>query len=189
MLQFREINKKDKGRRFSLDEKIASLSIFKQSPKCYRFIRKIFILPAPQTLIKLINEANVKPGINQNIFQQIKGAVAKLKIEDRLCIILFDEVSLKANLTYNERRDHVIGFATDGETIKTDFADHAQVFMVRGLIRNYKQPVYYSFSSSATRGPDLAKQMKEVVMELLDAGLIVIGSVCDQGTNNRNAIK
>lgn len=46
--------------------------------------------------------------------------------------------------------------------------------MVRGLIRNYKQPVAYTFSSGATKGPELAKQIKTVVKELQDAGFIVL---------------
>lgn len=189
MLQFREIKKKDKGRRFSLNEKIIALSILKQGPKCYRFLRKIFILPAPQTLSKLINQANVKPGINKKIFHQIKEATANLKVEDRLCVLLFDEMALKASITYNERKDHVIGFVTDGQKTKPEYADHAQVFMIRGLTRNYKQPVSYTFSAGATSGPELAKQIKDVIRELQEAGLIVLATISDQGTNNRSANK
>ncbi|KOB65014.1 hypothetical protein OBRU01_23343 [Operophtera brumata] len=68
MMQFREMKKKEIGRRFSVEEKIIALSIMKQSPKCYRFLRKIFILPAAQTLTKLLNKANIKPGINKKLF-------------------------------------------------------------------------------------------------------------------------
>ncbi|KAH9629854.1 hypothetical protein HF086_011504 [Spodoptera exigua] len=38
-MQCQEDHKKEKERRFTLQEKIASLSIFKQSPKGYRFLR------------------------------------------------------------------------------------------------------------------------------------------------------
>ncbi|CAK1598223.1 unnamed protein product [Parnassius mnemosyne] len=61
--------------------------------------------------------------------------------------------------------------------------------MVRGLIKNYKQPVSYTFSAGTTSGPELSVQLKEVIKELQRAGLIVIATVCDQGTNNRQAIK
>lgn len=37
LLQFREHKKGMRGRRFTLEEKIMALSIFKQSPKGYRF--------------------------------------------------------------------------------------------------------------------------------------------------------
>ncbi|KAI5636936.1 transposase protein domain-containing protein [Phthorimaea operculella] len=109
--------------------------------------------------------------------------------EKKLCILLFDEVSLKPQITYSERKDKVTGFVDNGQQRTPEFADHAQVFMVRGLIKNYKQPVSYTFSSSATKGPELASQTKAVVTELQKAGLTVVASVCDQGSNNRQAIK
>lgn len=60
--------------------------------------------------------------------------------------------------------------------------------MVRGLIYNYKQAVSYTFASSATKGPELARQIKEVIGALQESGFIVVASVCDQGTNNRQAL-
>lgn len=39
-----------KGRRFTLDDKIFALSLFKQSGKSYRFISKILALPSRKTL-------------------------------------------------------------------------------------------------------------------------------------------
>ncbi|XP_041968614.1 uncharacterized protein LOC121725650 isoform X1 [Aricia agestis] len=189
LLQFREHKKEKKGRRFTLEEKIVALTIFKQSPKGYRFLRKIFILPSRQILIKLINTADINAGINKNLMAQVKKATLKMKPEHKLCVVLFDEMSLKPNVAYNERKDKVSGFVTNGQETLPEYADHAQVFMIRGLIKNYKQPVAYTFSQSATKGPELAKQLKAVVTELQNAGLIVVATVCDQGTNNVHCIK
>uniref|UniRef100_A0A2A4JY71 THAP-type domain-containing protein n=2 Tax=Heliothis virescens TaxID=7102 RepID=A0A2A4JY71_HELVI len=187
-LQLREDSKKKEGRRFSLQEKISALSILKQSPKAYRYLRKIFILPTAQTLVKLVQQCNIRPGLNKNIMQHITKKAAKMNDVEKLCIVLFDEVALKAHLSYNARQDKVTGVVDNGQQRQIDFADHAQVFMVRGLLKNYKQAVYYTFSASATKGPELARQIKEVVIEVQKAGLIVVGTVCDQGTNNRQAI-
>lgn len=189
LLQFREHKKGMRGRRFTLEEKIMALSIFKQSPKGYRFFRKIYILPSPQTLVKLLRIADIKPGIHKKTINQIKKATENLSVEDRLCVVLFDEMALKANVAYNERRDKVSGFVTNGTETRPEFADHAQVFIIRGLIKNYKQPVAFTFSQAATKGPELAKQLKAVIRELQDAGLIVVATVCDQGTNNVQCIK
>uniref|UniRef100_A0A2H1WNY7 SFRICE_013393 n=1 Tax=Spodoptera frugiperda TaxID=7108 RepID=A0A2H1WNY7_SPOFR len=161
----------------ALDEKNVALSILKQSPKGYRFFRKLFILPAPQTLVNLIQQSNLRPGLNRNIFSQLQKKTEAMKLKDKLCLLIFDEISLKAR------------FVDNGQHRKPEFADHAQVFMVLGLVKNYKQPVSYTFTASATKGPELAKQMKEIVTELQEAGLIVVATVCDQGTNNRQAIK
>lgn len=54
LLQCRENKKKNKGRRFSYEEKILWLSLLKASPKGYRKLGKMFILPTPQTLLKTI---------------------------------------------------------------------------------------------------------------------------------------
>lgn len=98
-------------------------------------------------------------------------------------------MSLQANVTYNERKDRVAGFVTNGSETQQILANHAQVFMVRGLIKNYKEPISYTFSSGATKGPELAKQIKEIITELQKTGFKVLATVCDQGTNNRQAIK
>ncbi|CAB3231574.1 unnamed protein product [Arctia plantaginis] len=189
LLQFREIKKGDRGRRFTLQEKLVSLSIMKQSSKGYRFLRKIFILPSRQILLQLLHQANIKPGINSNTIEQLKKATEAMKLEDKLCILLFDEMSLKPNVAYNERKDRVCGFVTNGDEVYSEYADHAQVFMIRGLLKNYKQPVAYTFSQAATKGPELAKQLKAVVTALQGAGLTVVATVCDQGTNNVSCIK
>lgn len=112
-----------------------------------------------------------------------------MKTEHKLYIILFDEMSLKPNVAYNERKDMVSEFVTNGEERQPIYADHAQVFMIRGVIKNYKQPIVYTFSQSATKDPEIAKQLKLVVIQLQEAGLIVVATVCDQGTNNVNCIK
>lgn len=60
--------------------------------------------------------------------------------------------------------------------------------MLRGLIYNYKQAVSYTFASSATKGPELAKQIKKMTRNLQEAGFKVVATICDQGTNNRQAL-
>lgn len=74
-MQIKQCTKKAKGRRFSNEEKLIALSILKQSPKCYRFLHKIFILPSKYTLNKMIAELNVEAGINQQIFEAVKQEV------------------------------------------------------------------------------------------------------------------
>uniref|UniRef100_A0AAR5P3G2 THAP9-like helix-turn-helix domain-containing protein n=1 Tax=Dendroctonus ponderosae TaxID=77166 RepID=A0AAR5P3G2_DENPD len=50
--QTRNQKLKPRGRRFSLEDKIFALSIYKQSGKGYRFLSKIFSLPSRKTLVK-----------------------------------------------------------------------------------------------------------------------------------------
>ncbi|KAH9629275.1 hypothetical protein HF086_008357 [Spodoptera exigua] len=60
-------------------------------------------------------------------------------------------------------REKITSLVDNGQNRKTEFADHAQVFMLRGLIYNYKQAISYTFASSATKGPERAQQIKDVI--------------------------
>lgn len=53
-----------KGRRYTLDDKILALSLYKTSPKGYRFLSSIFALPSKATLNIILNRIPFKPGIN-----------------------------------------------------------------------------------------------------------------------------
>ncbi|CAK1597656.1 unnamed protein product [Parnassius mnemosyne] len=147
----------------------------------------MLVLPSQQILSTFLNQVNIKPGINNNVFAQLKARANEMKPADKLCILMFDEMLLKANITY-ERKDLVVGFVNNGRETKPEFADHAQVFMIRGLIRKYKQPVAYTFAHAATKGPELSLQIKTIFENLQETGFNVVATVCDQGTNNRNAL-
>ncbi|KAF9407116.1 hypothetical protein HW555_012750 [Spodoptera exigua] len=49
--------------------------------------------------------------------------------------------------------------------------------------------ISYTFASSATKGPERAQQIKDVIRGLQESGFIVVATVCDQGPNNRQALK
>ncbi|KAI5644584.1 hypothetical protein NE865_03473 [Phthorimaea operculella] len=58
IMQYREISKRKMGRRFTKEEKCMALSMYKVGPKAYRWLSKIFILPSPVTLSRMISRAN-----------------------------------------------------------------------------------------------------------------------------------
>ncbi|XP_063624802.1 uncharacterized protein LOC134796548 [Cydia splendana] len=74
-MQINLCNKNKKGRRFSLEEKLIALSIMKQSPKCYRFLHKIFILPSRSTLNKMVAGLKIESGICPQVFEVIRREV------------------------------------------------------------------------------------------------------------------
>lgn len=74
-MQIKQSTKEIKGRRYTDEEKLIALSIMKQSPKCYRFLQKIFILPSKCTLNKMVAQLNIEAGINPQIFEAVKHEV------------------------------------------------------------------------------------------------------------------
>lgn len=75
-MQMTQCTKKSKGRRFSDEEKLIALSVMKQSPKCYRFLHKLLILPSKTTLNKMIQQLKIGAGINSQIFDALKQEVS-----------------------------------------------------------------------------------------------------------------
>lgn len=74
-MQLRLCKEKKKHRRFTEDEKVFFLALFKQGPKSYRFLRKVLILPSEATLKRFVGTLNISSGINAQIFNAIKEEV------------------------------------------------------------------------------------------------------------------
>ncbi|KAF9424311.1 hypothetical protein HW555_000450 [Spodoptera exigua] len=182
-MQFREINKPKMGRRFTKEEKIMALSMYKRGPRAYRWLSKIFILPSSVTLSRLLSKAGLKPGFNEKIFNQLHEKLKGMKEHEKLCTLIFDEMAITLHFNYNRIKDRITGFVNyEGESVRK-IADHVLVFMIRGIVTNYKQPIFYSFSAESTR--ILARLIKQIIQELNRIGFTVMATVCDQGTSNR----
>jgi len=131
-IQLRETHKKTNGRRFTLDEKVLSLSLYKRSPQCYRLLSKIFTLPCRRTLTSLLAKVPINTGISTVTMKVLKNNVAKLPPAQKYCSLLFDEMSISAELHYNETLDMIEGFEDYGYERTQQFADHALVFYDSG---------------------------------------------------------
>ncbi|CAG9783931.1 unnamed protein product [Diatraea saccharalis] len=184
-IQMQKQAKKDaKGRRFSTEEKILCLSLFKKSAKCYRLLSKYFTLPSSRTMKRVLSKIKISEGINKIIFEKIKHSMNDQEVPDRLCTLIFDEMSITPQVFYDSSADKFSGFASNQDTA---FADHALVFMVKGVKKHYKQPVAYYFTSGLKKN-ELKELIKSVIKEVLKTGLIVVATICDQSAVNVGAI-
>jgi len=136
-----------------------------------------------------LSKVPIKPGISTILFEVLKENVKKLKPKERYCILMFDEVNLSAEIHYNETQGKIDGFENDGSSTTQQFADHALLFMVKGITKNFKQPVVYTFVKGATNKYKLCALIKKVVSCIQETGLEIIATVCDQGTSNEGAMK
>lgn len=75
--QLKNQNKKLHGRRYSNDDKILALSIFKQSPKGYKYLSSLFALPSIKTIMSLLRKIPFGPGINYHIIEHLKHIVER----------------------------------------------------------------------------------------------------------------
>lgn len=188
--QIRMQSQKPRGRRFTVDDKVFALSLFKQSGKAYRTLSRVFALPSRKSIVDLLKKIPFEPGINNRIFEHLKTAVKKLKNKlDRYCTVVFDEISISASLQFIASTGKVIGFEDLGHNEQScKFADKALVFMIRGLRKKFKQPVAFYFTNSEMNSIKLSVIIKDVITAVQSTGLIVISTVCDQAPSNVAAI-
>lgn len=173
-----------------MEEKILALSLYKQSGACYKLLSKLFVLPSATTLKYLLRTISLQPGINKFIFEHLRQHIARMNDErDKLCVLMWDEMSLEANLQYDQSNDKIIGFEDWGHRRTSLLADHVLLFMARGIWTGWKIPLSYNFCKSQTKSPQLLRCIKEMVNELTQAGLTIIATVCDQGGPNMTVIK
>ncbi|KAK7457998.1 hypothetical protein BaRGS_00039119 [Batillaria attramentaria] len=186
--QLRAVDKKKKGVRWTEKDKTVALSLFHSSPKAYRRLKKIFLLPSVSTLRRSLQNIELYPGFNSKILSALSIKVKSLPPGNELCVLIFDEVSIKEGVSYDPKRDRVEGLEDCGTHGRGEhIANHALVFMLRGLRANWKQPLGYFLTSGTVSGQLLHSLILDCISRVEEAGLNVKAVVADQGSNNRNA--
>lgn len=162
--------RKPTGKRWNLKNKISALQIFKRSPKTYRFLQHTMPLPSVRTIQRLLKAVDINPGLNASTLKQLKQKASEMLPANKICALLFDEISLKKRLIYNECSDKVEGYVDfgSGESRgrKSQIADKALVFMVQGIRKKYRQPLAFYFVKGTISSQILASIIKELSMLL-----------------------
>ena len=172
-------------RRYALADKMLALSIFYQSRKAYRILSKLFALPSKKTLQRAMQKTNIMPGFVTFIFEALKLKVDSMEQKEKYVALVFDEMSLKTSLVYNSGLDKIEGFEDFGESNSPFIADHALVFMVRGLLSKWKQPLAYFLTAGTVTADKLQQLTRNCIDRIEQIGLHTKVLICDQGSNNR----
>lgn len=174
--------RRSKGRRWTEDVKLLSLSLYYHSPHAYRFLSSIFHLPTVRSLQRFIQGVSVVPGIHESVLQALKAKVSLIPKEGRFVTLSFDEMSLKSTISYNCSQDKLIGFEDFGSFGNSSkIVTSALVFMVRGITVPFRQPIGY-FLVHETAKPSLVSDIiRDSISKLALIGLTVKLIVCDQG--------
>ena len=144
--QLRTVNVHKKQRRWNNELKVICLAIRYQSPKAYRFLRKILCLPNSATLRKPLEGIKLNPGMCLPVFDVLAKKAQTMPDLDKYCTLVLDEMTIKTLLQYEPDRDRISGFADYGNYGTTlEFGNEALVFMVTGIFTNWKQSVSCHF--------------------------------------------
>ena len=190
LTQVKVAGKKGAEIRWPSADKMLALSVLYHSRKAYKLLQGMFKLPSISTLKRTLRRTNVYPGFNENLLNALKTKVQNFSIKDQQCVLIFDEMSIKSGLTYDIARDCIEGYEDFGFLGRTDFiANHATVFMVRGLYSKWKQPLCYFLSSGSINSDKLRQLTTVCITKLHDIGLHVRATICDQGSNDRSFLE
>ena len=181
---------KKQGRRWTPKDKSLALSIYHSSPRTYRILKKAFLLPSVNTLRRSVRNLKIRPGVSEQFLETFKLRVKSMSEQSKLCAIVFDEMSLKENVNYDIHADQIEGLEDLGHLGRSRYvANHAIVFMARGLVEKWKQPFAYYLSSSTMSPSNLKLLLLHCIDKLLQCGLYVKTVICDQGSNNRSVLE
>lgn len=107
---------------------------------------------------------------------------------EKICTVVFDEISIKEELNYNAKLDIIDGYESARTDESRQFANHALVFMLRGVITNWKQVVAYYFRGNTIPEGWMKSTLLSVIEKVLSCGLTVIATVCDQDPKNQGLL-
>ncbi|GFO18982.1 THAP domain-containing protein 9 [Plakobranchus ocellatus] len=138
------------------------------------------------TLNKAIQNVYVKPDICANMMHLFEINVSSMGLQEKVCAMLLDEMALKASLQFNPLDDQDEGFEDFGQFGRSPkHATHALVFMLRGLLTKWKQPISYYLSNGPVKAHMLVPLLYEVIRGVSAIGLVMKIDICDQERNNR----
>lgn len=180
---------KGKQKTWTLTEKNLALQLYYKSPSAYKFMRTNleFALPSVRTIQNWLKVASLTSGVNSNFVKKLILKSKTMSTEEKYCVVCFDEFALQPKLEYNSKDDYVEGYEDLGELgRKEKKANTALVFLIRGLLYNWKIPFCYYISSGPVKATDLKKIIPHV-LEKIQLFFTPFAVICDQGTNNRKA--
>lgn len=135
---------------WSEDDIAKSITFYSTSSKLYKILKKQnFPIPSEQILQCWIKKIQLPPGILMPAVRLLKAANG-FNDSLKICVLSFDKMQLKKIYSYNDTTD---------TTIANN--DYVQVVMLRGLVSEWQQPVFYSYDNKIT--PTILKAILKTI--------------------------
>lgn len=163
-----------------------ALTLHFYSPRGYRYVRSVFkdSLPSVSTIRKWYSVIDGKPGFSAEAFNalKLKSIEANKNGQQILACVMFDEMSIRKQVEFDEHANRSTGQVNFGSNIDNTeevvYAKDALVYMVTGVNISFKIPVAY-FLIAGISAEEKAALTKEVVLVVCKAGIKVVGLVFD----------
>lgn len=113
-----------------------------------------FNLPSKSSILRWRPIKNLKSGTNSILMNGLKASVQNLNAQERFVTLIFDEIKIRQNLSYNQTHDEIQGFQDYGYVRIPSLAQSVCVFMVRGLFSKWKFVLNYYAAKTNISGPE-----------------------------------
>ena len=170
------LGKKKRPGNWTAAEIIESLVLRKKwGTSGYQHARKRYVaaLPSITTLRKRIAHFRVSAGEIASGFTILRRHLANKQSWQKVAVVMYDEIAIASDISFDEREEQFIKGASK-----------MQVVMLRGLLKNFKIPLYIGFDEAMT--PEI---LKSVISRAERAGAEVVSTVSDMATDNQGLWK
>lgn len=105
-----------------------------QGPRAYRYLHNFLTLPTERYLKMWLQDMAVHAGVQPAVIDELQTRLGDLEPRERVCTLMFDEMSIKQHLEYDEHTDMVYGYVDSGNERSPELAKF-QALQVHGCSR------------------------------------------------------
>lgn len=180
-----------KNQDISLADLINTLPLMYLCRKHYWFFTYYFGLPAKKQLKTILKSNPFLDNLRPSMFNCVKKSIPYILYQSNLkeiaeikrnwfvcCSLQWDIVPLKTN------KNLAFASASQDETLK----NCALIFMIRGMLKNWKQPVAY-FIIEEIGAEELKNMIFNITSKLISSKLRVISTICTPSLINERALE
>lgn len=169
------LNPMQKKTRWSSEDIASAISLRSVSPKAYRYLKKTRKIPLPgmSTLRRWVGSFKIDEGILDDVLLIMKHKGESMTDVEKITVICFDEIHLSNQIAIERRSERVIGPHKK-----------CQVVVARGLVKKWKQPIYYDFDQDLTK-----ETLLKIITKLHENGYMVFAMTSDLGPANQKLLK
>lgn len=155
--------------------------------------RKILPLPHPDRIRTMLSSTSCRFGFNEVALDAIKNELENLPPEKRWGTLIWDEMKIKRDVSWNKSLLEWRGRVDFGDGIMTPIpdgiADHVLVLMFRPYTGRWIQPIACFASKGAASGEILHEIVSQAIITLFNNNAIVKSTVSDGASPNYKAMR
>lgn len=165
-----------------------------KSTAAYKHLRKnrMLPLPSPSTIRRYLSASDCYFGFNEMALDHIKKALEGLPVPDRFGSLMWDEMAVKKDITWDAFKLEWHGIDDFGKDVDTQvgdgIADHVLVLMFQPYKSNWVQPFACFASKGTASGVILHEIITKAICTLYRHNAIVKNTVCDGCQSNKSAM-